>query len=41
MQKKCAGGHMRAEDQQGIKKISNLVGEVYSKNFDPQEQTDV
>ena len=32
---------MRAEDQQGIKKISNLVGEVYSKNFDPQEQTDV
>ncbi len=25
----------------GIKKISNLVGEVYSKNYDPQEQTDV
>ena len=41
MQKKCAGGHMRPDDEQGIKKISNLVGEVYSKNFDPQEQTDV
>ena len=24
-----------------MKLISNLVGEVYSKNFDPQEQTDV
>ena len=30
-----AGGHIRPEDQQGIKKISNLVGEVYSKSFDP------
>jgi len=36
-----AGGHIRPEEQQGIKKISNLVGEVYSKSFDPQEQTDV
>ena len=32
---------MRGWDEQGIKKISNLVGEVYSKHYDPQEQTDV
>ena len=32
---------MRGWDNQGIKKISNLVGEVYSKSYDPQEQTDV
>ena len=32
---------MRPVDQQGIQKISNLVGEVYSKAYDPQEQTDV
>lgn len=41
MQKKLAGGHPRPEEMQGLKKISNLVGEVYSKSFDPQEQTDV
>ena len=40
-QKTLAGGQMRGWDQQGIKKISNLVGEVYSKEYDPQEQTDV
>jgi len=28
-------------EKQGIYKISNLVGEVYSKAYDPQEQTDV
>lgn len=32
---------MRSTEQQGIHKISNLVGEVYSKKYDPQEQTDV
>ncbi len=36
-----AGGQHRAYDQQSIKLISNLTGEVYSKSFDPQEQTDV
>lgn len=36
-----AGGQIRGYDQQGIKKISNMVGEVYSKSADPQEQTDV
>jgi len=32
-----AGGNPRASENQGIHKISNLVGEVYSKNYDPQE----
>ena len=32
---------MRPADAQGIKQLSNLVGEVYSKDYDPQEQTDV
>ena len=41
MQKRLAGGHPRPEEMQGYKKISNSVGEVYSKSFDPQEQTDV
>jgi hypothetical protein len=41
MHNKQAGGHMRPEETQGLRKISNLVGEVYSKAFDPQEQTDV
>ena len=36
-----AGGQHRPYDKQSLKLISNLVGEVYSKNFDPQEQTDV
>ena len=36
-----AGGQIRPFEEMGIKKISNLVGEVYSKNYDPQEQTDV
>ena len=36
-----AGGNARPTEQQGIHKISNLVGEVYSKAYDPQEQTDV
>ena len=36
-----AGGNLRPIEQQGIHKISNLVGEVYSKQYDPQEQTDV
>ena len=40
-QKTLAGGNLRAAEQQGIHKISNLVGEVYSKAYDPQEQTDV
>lgn len=38
---KNAGGQVRPFEEMGIKKISNLVGEVYSKNYDPQEQTDV
>ena len=38
---KSGGGNLRPIDQQGIHKISNLVGEVYSKNQDPQEKTDV
>lgn len=41
MQSTLAGGNARPLDTQGIKKISNLVGEVYSKAYDPQEQTDV
>lgn len=41
MNKKPAGGHIRPEELQGLKRISNLVGEVYSKEQDPQEQTDV
>ena len=32
---------MRPFEQQSVKLISNLTGEVYSKKFDPQEQTDV
>lgn len=36
-----AGGQHRPFDKQSVKLISNLVGEVYSKKFDPQEQTDV
>ena len=40
-QKILAGGQVRAAEEQGIRKISNLVGEVYSKSYDPQEQTDV
>jgi hypothetical protein len=32
---KLAGANLRPEDKMGIKKISNLVGEVYSKSFDP------
>ena len=36
-----AGNNIRAVEEQGIHKISNLVGEVYSKAYDPQEQTDV
>ena len=41
MQGTLAGGNARPYDKQGIHKISNLVGEVYSKAYDPQEQTDV
>ena len=40
-QKTLAGGNARPFEQQGIHQISNLVGEVYSKAYDPQEQTDV
>lgn len=36
-----AGGQIRPFEEMGIRRISNLVGEVYSKNYDPQEQTDV
>ena len=36
-----AGNNIRSIEEQGIHKISNLVGEVYSKAYDPQEQTDV
>ena len=36
-QKTLAGGHLRPTENQGIQKISNLVGEVYSKAYDPQE----
>ena len=39
--KTLAGGNARPFENQGIHKISNLVGEVYSKRYDPQEQTDV
>ena len=39
--KTLAGGQIRPYDQVGIKKISNLVGEIYGKDFDPQEQTNV
>jgi len=38
---KQAGGQVRPFETQGVKLISNLTGEVYSKSFDPQEQTDV
>lgn len=36
-----AGGNARPFEEQGVHMISNLTGEVYSKSFDPQEQTDV
>jgi hypothetical protein len=36
-----AGTNMRAFEEQRTKVISNLVGEIYNKKFDPQEQTDV
>jgi hypothetical protein len=36
-----AGCNIRPIEKQGTHMISNLVGEVYSKNYDPQEQTDV
>lgn len=36
-----AGNNLRPVEKQGIKPISNLTGEIYSKSFDPQEQTDV
>jgi len=36
-----AGGTIRPFEKQGTKMISNLTGEVYSKSFDPQGQTDV
>ena len=39
--KTLAGGQIRPYDQVGIKKISNLVGEIYGQNYDPQEQTNV
>ena len=32
-----AGNNIRPIEEQGIHKISNLVGEVYSKAYDPQE----
>ena len=38
---KQAGTNYRPFEEQGTKMISNLTGEVYSKSFDPQEQTDV
>ena len=30
-----AGGQIRPYDQVGVKTISNLVGEIYGKNYDP------
>jgi hypothetical protein len=36
-----AGTNVRPMDEQRTKVISNLVGEIYNKQFDPQEQTDV
>lgn len=36
-----AGGHKRAYEDQRIKLISNLTGEVYSNSHDPQEKTDI
>lgn len=36
-----AGTNVRPFELQGTKIISNLVGEIYSKQYDPQEQTDV
>ena len=38
---KMAGTNVRPFELQGTKIISNLVGEIYSKQYDPQEQTDV
>lgn len=38
---KQAGTYVRPVDQQGTKIISNLVGEIYNKENDPQEKTDV
>lgn len=36
-----AGRPPRPEETSAIKSISNLVGEVYNKNKDPQDRTDV
>ena len=38
---RLAGTNVRPMDEQRTKVISNLVGEIYNKEFDPQEQTDV
>ncbi len=38
---RAAGTNVRPFDLQGTKVISNLVGEIYRKNRDPQDKTDV
>jgi len=40
-QSRCSGGQHRPFDQQKVKTISNLTGEIYNSNYDPQGQTDV
>lgn len=38
---RVAGTRVRPMEEQGTKIISNMVGEIYNKEYDPQEQTDV
>jgi hypothetical protein len=38
---KEAGGNKRAYEDQRVRLVSNLTGEVYSNFHDPQEKTDV
>lgn len=40
-QGKCSGGQIRPMDKQKVKTLSNLTGEIYNSNYDPQGQTDV
>lgn len=36
-----SGGQHRPMEQQKVKTLSNLTGEIYNSNYDPQGQTDV
>jgi hypothetical protein len=40
-QSHCSGGQHRSIENQKVKTLSNLTGEIYNANYDPQGQTDV